>query len=66
MSMHPDPVGDLEYNLQQYHKLLEPMLADKADAAIGLRLCAEDPHRLLMHIAGNGFLILLSNMLHES
>lgn len=43
MSMHPDPVGDLEYNLQQYHKLLEPMLADKADAAIGLRLCAEDP-----------------------
>jgi hypothetical protein len=37
MSMHPDPVGDLEYDLQQYPRAFEPLLAGKADVVIGSR-----------------------------
>jgi hypothetical protein len=60
MSMHPDPVGDLEYDPQEYPELHEPMLAGKADVVIGSRFMGGRPHRVLFlwHIFGDKFLVL--------
>jgi hypothetical protein len=41
MSMHSDPVGDLEYDLQQYPPELFEQLLAGTDVVINLRLWAE-------------------------
>jgi glycosyltransferase involved in cell wall biosynthesis len=56
--------ADLEYDPQQYPRLIEPILQDKADVVYGSRFLGGGPHRVLYfwHRVGNGVLTLLSNM----
>jgi glycosyltransferase involved in cell wall biosynthesis len=55
--------ADLEYDPQDYVKLLQPILDEKADVVYGSRFIGE-PHRVLYfwHTLGNKFLTTLSNM----
>lgn len=56
--------ADLEYNPNDYPKLLEPLLDGRADVVFGSRFLG-GPHRVLLfwHFAANAFLTLLSNVL---
>ena len=55
--------ADLEYDPQDYPKLLQPIVDDKADVVYGSRFIGE-PHRVLYywHTLGNRFLTEFSNM----
>lgn len=57
--------ADLEYDPQEYHHLLEPLVAGKADVVYGSRFMGAAPHRVLYfwHSVGNSLLTLLSNCL---
>ncbi len=56
--------ADLEYNPQDYARLLDPIQNGEADVVYGSRFLG-GPHRVLFfwHYLGNKFLTLLSNML---
>lgn len=57
--------ADLEYDPQQYPKLIQPILDGKADVVYGSRFVTGDYRRVLFfwHMLGNTFLTFLSNIL---
>lgn len=57
--------SDLEYDPEDYIKLLEPILAGRADVVYGTRFYGGGPHRVLFfwHYLGNQILTFFSNML---
>lgn len=56
--------ADLEYQPEDYPRLLEPIISGKADAVFGSRFVGRGPHRVayFWHMVGNRILTLLSNM----
>jgi glycosyltransferase involved in cell wall biosynthesis len=56
--------ADLEYDPQEYPKLMAPIVDGKADVVYGSRFLGGGPHRvhLFWHYVGNKFLTILSNM----
>jgi glycosyltransferase involved in cell wall biosynthesis len=57
--------ADLEYDPNDYRRLLEPFESGQADVVYGSRFVGGGPHRVLYfwHSVGNSFLTLLSNMI---
>ena len=56
--------ADLEYDPNEYERLIAPIRDGRADVVFGSRFAGGDAHRVLYywHRLGNSFLTLLSNM----
>ncbi len=55
--------ADMEYNPQEYPRLLRPIITGEADVVYGSRFLGDQAHRVLYywHFLGNNFLTQLSN-----
>jgi glycosyltransferase involved in cell wall biosynthesis len=59
--------ADLEYDPKEIPRIIQPILADRADVVYGSRFVGSEPHRVLhfWHRVGNAMVTLLSNMLTD-
>ena len=57
--------ADLEYDPQDFPRMIAPILQDKADVVFGSRFMGSAPHQVVYywHMLGNQFLTTLSNMM---
>jgi len=55
--------ADLEYDPEEFHKLIQPIADGRADVVFGSRFAGGETHRVLYfwHSLGNKFLTLMSN-----
>lgn len=58
--------GDLEYDPQDYPKLLKPILFNKAVVVYGSRFIGEHRNLYFWHMMANKFLSLMTNILYDS
>jgi len=58
--------ADLEYDPEDWPRLLEPMLRGKAKIVYGSRFTGERKNMLPSHWLGNRFLVLVTNLLYRS
>lgn len=58
--------ADLEYDPEDYKKLLQPILDKKAQVIYGSRFLGEHKNLFFWHMVANKFLSLLTNILYDS
>jgi glycosyltransferase involved in cell wall biosynthesis len=58
--------ADLEYDPEDWNKLLEPLLRGKANVVYGSRFTGERKNMMPLHWMGNRFLSLVTNVLYSS
>ncbi len=58
--------ADLEYDPEDYPKLLEPVLKGKAQVVYGSRFTGPRKNMLFWHFVGNRFLALVTNILYNT
>jgi glycosyltransferase involved in cell wall biosynthesis len=58
--------ADLEYDPEDWPKLIAPMLRGKADVVYGSRFTGERKNMLFWHWVGNRFLSLVTNVLYNT
>jgi glycosyltransferase involved in cell wall biosynthesis len=58
--------ADLEYDPEDWRRLLEPILRGKAKVVYGSRFTGERKNILPSHWVGNRFLVLVTNLLYRS
>lgn len=58
--------ADLEYNPQEYEKLLKPILEGRTKVVYGSRFRGEGKAMFFWHAVGNNLLTLVTNLLYDS
>ena len=58
--------GDLEYDPEEFHKLLEPIVKFKADAVYGSRFTGIHKNMFFWHLLGNKFLSFITDLLYNT
>ena len=58
--------ADLEYDPQDFHKLLAPVLSGKSEVVYGSRFTGERRNMFFHHWLGNRFLTLATNILYNT
>lgn len=56
--------ADLEYDPEEYHNLLRPILDNRADIVYGSRFAGRTESMSMLHLAGNKALTIITNLLY--